>query len=79
MCLGAAADEVAVDGSLDPLWAVASAPVFVAGVLAVRMMAGVDGKHFDPDFSEILPYSPNWGKKSGLKFLRLYSDCAVLP
>ena len=37
------------------------------GVLTVRMVAGIDGKHEHPDFSEILLESPNWGN---LKFPR---------
>lgn len=65
MGAGAAADEVAVDGSPDPLRAVATAPTFVAGILAVRMMAGIDGKHVDPDSSEILLRSLNSGKSKG--------------
>ena len=53
------------NGSPDPLRAVAAAPVFVAGVLTFRMMAGVDGKHVDPDSSEILLRSLNSGKSNG--------------
>jgi hypothetical protein len=35
------------------------------GVLVVRMMASIDGKHFDPDSSEILLRSPKWVKSLG--------------
>jgi len=73
MGAGAEADEVAVDGSPDPLLAVAAAPAFVDGILTVRMIACVDGEHFDPNSSEILPGSLNWGKKSGV----ILRDCTV--
>jgi hypothetical protein len=62
MSSGALADEFAVQRSPDPLGAIAAAPGFVAGVFALGMVAGVDGEHFDPSFSEILLSSPNWGK-----------------
>jgi hypothetical protein len=65
MGFGAAANEVAVDGSPDSLRAVAAAPGLVAGIPAVRMMAGIDGKHVDPDSSEILLRSLNSGKSNG--------------
>jgi hypothetical protein len=45
-----------------PLGAATTAPCLVAGVFAVWMVAGIDGKHEHPDFSEILLESPNWGK-----------------
>lgn len=79
MGAGAAADEVAVDGSPDPLRAVAAAPGLVAGILAVRMMAGVDGKHVDPDSSEILLRSLNSGKSNGATVQRLYSFPMMFP
>ena len=69
---GAAADEVAVERSANPFGAVATAPRLVVGVLAVRMMAGVDGKHVDPDSSEILLRSLNFGQIK-------WGDCTVSP
>jgi len=62
MGLGALANELAVERSPYPLGATATAPGLVAGVLTVWMVAGIDGKHEHPDFSEILLESPNWGK-----------------
>lgn len=75
----APADELAVDGSPNPLRAVAAAPGLVAGILAVRMMTGIDGKHFDPDFSEILLRSPNWVKSLGATVQWLYSFAVIFP
>jgi hypothetical protein len=46
---------------------IAALPGLVVGVLAVGTVAGVDGEHFDPSFSEVLLSSPNWSKKPGLK------------
>ena len=65
--LGALANELAVERSPYPLGAATPAPCLIAGVLTVWMVAGIDGKHEHPDFSEILLESPNWGK---LKFSR---------
>jgi hypothetical protein len=59
---GALENEPAIERSPNPFEAAAAAPGLVIGVLTVRMMAGIDREHFDPDFSEILLSSPNWGK-----------------
>jgi hypothetical protein len=58
----ALANEFAVERSPYPLGAAAATPGFVVGVLTVWMVAGIDGKHEHPDFSEIVLESPNWGK-----------------
>ncbi len=62
MGAGTLANEFGIKGSPDPFGAAAAAPGLVAGVLAVWMVAGIDGKHEHPDFSEILLESLNWGK-----------------
>ena len=67
MGLGALANELAVERSPYPLGAATTAPCLIADVLTVWMVAGIDGKHEHPDFSEILLESPNWGN---LKFPR---------
>jgi hypothetical protein len=59
MGLGAPANELAVERSPDPLGAATTTPCLVGGVLTVWMVAGIDGKHEHPDFSEILLESPN--------------------
>jgi len=69
MGLGALANELAVERSPNPFGAATTAPCLIAGVFAVWMVAGIDGKHEHPDFSAILLESPNWGK--------LWSDCTV--
>ena len=75
MCSCALADELAVRRSPDPFGAAASTPSLVVGVFTVRMVAGINGEHFNPNFSEILLESLDWGKSEG----QLYSDCTVLP
>jgi len=72
---GALANELAIQRSPDPFGAAAAVPGFVVGILTVWMVAGIDGKHKHPDFSEILLESLNWGNFSR----RLYSDCTVWP
>jgi len=62
MGLGALANELAVERSPYPLGTATTAPCLVAGVFAVWMVAGINGKHEHPDFSEIVLESPNWGK-----------------
>jgi hypothetical protein len=49
---GALENEPAIERSPNPFEAAAAAPGLVIGVLTVRMMAGIDREHFDPDFSE---------------------------
>ena len=65
MGLGALANELAVERSPYPLGAATPVPCLIAGVLTVWMVAGIDGKHEHPDFSEILLDSQNWGKLWG--------------
>jgi hypothetical protein len=58
----ALANELTVERSPYALGAAAATPGFVVGVLTVRMVAGINGKHEHPGFSDILLESPNWGK-----------------
>jgi hypothetical protein len=60
---GALADELAIQGSPDPLRAVAAAPGLVIGVFAVGMVAGVDGEHLDPKLQRDSARIAEFGQK----------------